>query len=185
METLSDHLLISMPHMTDAFFAQSVIYICEDHDAGTMGVVINRPLQDFQTKIILDALGFDDGTGIDNLKQLYYGGPVQPDHGLVLHTTDYTIEDTLQISERVSLTATPEVLQDIRDGNGPDEFRLTWGYAGWGSDQLEREIANGDWLLIPAEKEMIFDSADEGKWKMATGRFGIEITDFSGHGGSA
>ncbi len=185
METLSDHLLISMPHMSDAYFAESVIYICEYHDAGCMGLVINRPLQDFQTQIIIDALGLDDENDLKKFQRLYYGGPVQPNHGLVLHTTDYTIEDTLHISGRASLTATPKVLQDIRDGNGPDEFRLTWGYAGWGTDQLEREIANGDWLVIPAEKEMIFNSPDESKWEIATGRFGIEIRDFSGPGGSA
>ena len=152
MKTLHDHLLISMPHMTDPFFAQTVIYICEQHESGSMGLVINRPLEDFQSQIILDALGLDEGSGFNNFQRLYYGGPVQPDHGIVLHSTDYHIEDTMEISEKVSLTATPEVLHDIREGNGPDEFRLTWGYAGWESEQLEREIANGDWLLIPAER---------------------------------
>ena len=56
------------------------------------------------------------------------------------------------------------------------------GYAGWGQGQLEREIENGDWLLMPADGDFIFSVPDTDKWHAAATQFGI---DFSALGGAA
>jgi len=185
MDSLRNHFLISMPHLTDGFFEKTVIYIC-DHDAqGSMGLVINRPLPSAKAAVILQALGLSSDEEPGRIQDIYYGGPVQPGVGFVLHTPDYKIEGTLTISEDICLTTNSKIVEDIEIEKGPERFRFTMGYAGWGPEQLEREIANGDWLVIPADGRFIFEQADHAKWSSAARQFGIEISQFHGFGGEA
>ncbi len=185
MDSLRNHFLISMPHLTDGFFEKTVIYICDHDPQGSMGLVINRPLPSAKAAIILQALGLGSSEDPDIIKDIYYGGPVQPSVGFVLHTPDYEVEGTLPISNDISLTTNTEIMQDIEAGKGPEQYRFTMGYAGWGPEQLEREIANGDWLIVPASGEFIFEKADHAKWSEAARKFGIEISQFYGFGGEA
>ncbi len=183
MDSLTDHLLISMPHLNDVFFEKTVIYICAHDTSGAMGMVVNRPLMSDQVEEILEALELDDSDSEANIREIYYGGPVQPSLGFVLHTPEYALESTEKISESVALSTSLEVIRDIQYGTGPAFYRFTLGYAGWGPEQLEREIANGDWLLIPAESEFIFKKPDHIKWEESARKFGIEITQIGGGAG--
>ena len=184
-DSFRDHFIISMPHLTDSFFEKTVIYICDNDADGSMGLIINRPLPPAKGMAILQALGIGDGEAFSTIKQIYYGGPVQPNVGLVLHSPDYGIEGTIAISGEICLTTSAEIMKDLEEGHGPERFRFTMGYAGWGPEQLEREIGNGDWLVIPADVNFIYDKADHAKWTDAARQFGIEITQISGFGGSA
>ncbi|RJR75819.1 hypothetical protein CIJ80_00375 [Neisseria meningitidis] len=40
---LSNHFLVAMPDMEDAFFSQSVVYICKHDEDGALGIAINKP----------------------------------------------------------------------------------------------------------------------------------------------
>ena len=40
---LTDHFLIAMPNMLDPIFGGTVVYICEHHTGGALGMIINRP----------------------------------------------------------------------------------------------------------------------------------------------
>jgi putative transcriptional regulator len=43
------------------------------------------------------------------------------------------------------------------------------GHAGWGPGQLESEMAEGSWLLLPASAEHVFGDLDPfALWKVAT-----------------
>ena len=83
----------------------------------------------------------------------------------------------------ISITSNKEIILDLNSGKGPNKFRLTFGYAGWRENQLEREYENGDWLLLPANPGFIFDTPDKIKWDEATKSFGIDILDISGNTG--
>ncbi|MFC1543155.1 YqgE/AlgH family protein [Candidatus Neomarinimicrobiota bacterium] len=185
MDSLQNHFLISMPHLTDGFFEKTVIYICDHNPQGSMGLVINRPLPSAKAAVVLKALGLGADENTKRIKDIYYGGPVQPSVGFVLHSPDYEIEGTLPISEEISLTTNSKIMEDIEAGRGPEHYRFTLGYAGWGSEQIEREIANGDWLVIPANGKFVFDEVDHTKWSEAARQFGIEISQFTGFGGEA
>ena len=185
MDSLQDHFLIAMPHLTEETFNLSVIYICDHSPRGSMGLVINRPMESAKVAMILNALGMDELDKPSGLSEIYYGGPVQPGLGFVLHSNEYRDETASIISDDISLSTTLEVLDDIRTGHGPKQFRLALGYAGWGEGQVEREIANGDWLVIPATADFIFEKADHLKWDESAKRFGIEISDLPHFGGLA
>ena len=50
MNSLKNHLLISIPHMNDDVFGRSVIYICEHNLEGAMGLIINKPIENISFK---------------------------------------------------------------------------------------------------------------------------------------
>ena len=185
MDSLRNYFLISMPHLADSFFEKAVIFICDHDSQGSMGLLINRPMPSAKAAAIIQALGLEGAKSEEGISDIYYGGPVQPNVGFVLHTPDYQVEGTISISSDICLTTNSDIMGDIQSGKGPRKYRLTMGYAGWGSEQLEREIANGDWLVVPANHEFVFDKADRVKWAEAARQFGIEISMFSGFGGEA
>ena len=90
-----NHFLISMPHMADAFFAKSIIYICEHDSSGAMGIIINKTLTNDKRELILNE------TGLDSLypnPEIYFGGPVQMNRGLFLHSCDYANKNSKIVS---------------------------------------------------------------------------------------
>jgi putative transcriptional regulator len=64
-------------------------------------------------------------------------------------------------------------------------FRLIMGYSGWDAGQLEEELENGDWMVMPSSKELIFSKTDKDKWNMAISDPDININNFSGQSGLA
>lgn len=123
------------------------------------------------------ALGF--------LVGILFGGPVNLEMGLILHDANYIIDGTLTISKSVALTSNKQIVLDLKNGDGPDEFRFSFGYTGWGKGHIEREIENGDWLLMPADDEFIFSIPNTDKWQKAALKFGIDILDLGGSAGLA
>jgi putative transcriptional regulator len=182
MKSFSNHFIISMPHMNDPIFSKSLIYICEHDDDGAMGLIINKPMISENASDIIQQTGL---TQIEPLPDIYFGGPVNLEMGLILHDANYNIEGTLTISKSVALTSNKQIVLDLKNGDGPDEFRFSFGYAGWGKGQIEREIENGDWLLMPADDDFIFSIPNTDKWKKAASKFGIDILDLGGSAGLA
>jgi putative transcriptional regulator len=182
MKSFSNHFIISMPHMNDPIFSKSLIYICEHDNDGAMGLIINKPMISENAADIIQQTGLAQ---IEPQPDIYFGGPVNLEMGLILHDANYNIEGTLTISKSVALTSNKQIVLDLKNGGGPDEFRFSFGYAGWGKGQIEREIENGDWLLMPADDDFIFSIPNTDKWKKAASKFGIDILDLGGSAGLA
>ena len=182
MKSFSNHFIISMPHMNDPIFSKSLIYICEHDNDGAMGIIINKPMISENAADIIKQTGLAQ---IAPPPDIYFGGPVNLEMGLILHDANYNIEGTLTISKSVALTSNKQIVLDLKNGGGPDEFRFSFGYAGWGKGQIEREIENGDWLLMPADDDFIFSIPNTDKWKKAASKFGIDILDLGGSAGLA
>ena len=122
---------------------------------------------------------------INPTPEVYFGGPVNLEMGLFLHDNSYEIEGTLSVSKSIALTSNKQIVADLKNGNGPDEFRFSFGYAGWGKGQVEREIENGDWLLMPSDDNFIFTIPNSDKWQKAASTLGIDILYLGGSAGLA
>jgi putative transcriptional regulator len=106
---------------------------------------------------------------------VHYGGPVEPVRAFMLHSPDYRSEDTVVLSDLAALTASPGILQDIAAGKGPRRSLFALGYAGWGPEQLENELAGGAWFVVEPDADLLFDAQPETKWQRAFDRRGIEL----------
>ena len=168
--------------MNDPIFSKSLIYMCQYDKNGSMGIIINKPMISENSSEIIQQTGLNH---VNPTPEIYFGGPVNIEMGLFLHDTSYDIEGTLSISKSVSLTSNKQIVADLKNGSGPEEYRFSFGYAGWGKGQIEREIENGDWLLMPADNDFIFSIPNSEKWQKAASQFGIDILDMGGSAGLA
>ena len=182
MESFSNHFLLSMPHLNDPFFQKSLIYICEHNAEGSMGIIINKPIENDNMVKILEKTGLEK---LNPVPGIYLGGPVNMEMGLILHNADYVTKGTVSVSKTVALTSNKQIVLDINSGEGPNEFRFSMGYAGWGEGQLEKEIENGDWLVMPADGKLIFSIPDSEKWSHLMNKLGVQVSDFGGSAGLA
>ena len=112
------------------------------------------------------------------------GGPVQHDRGFVLHTAKAGYGSSMHLTDELMVTTSKDILFDLTTARAPEKFILALGYAGWTAGQLEQEIADNAWLIIPADSDIIFDLTHAEKWQSATAKIGIkpwQLTNEAGH----
>ncbi|HEY0282162.1 MAG TPA: YqgE/AlgH family protein [Rhizomicrobium sp.] len=182
---LEGKLLIAMPGMPDPRFEKSVIFMCAHSAEGAMGLIINKPIDGLSFGELVDKLGI--GMKVARSDQpILFGGPVQMGRGFVLHSADYTSEDsTLTLTPEISLTATVDILRAIAEGRGPEKAVLALGYAGWGEGQIEAEILSNGWIHCDADSGLVFDTDYESRWQKAFARLGADISGLSAEAGRA
>ncbi len=183
-DNLTNHFLIAMPGMADPFFAKTVTYLCQHGPEGALGIIVNRP-SDLTLKDIMQQMNIEIQDKERCSMPIYFGGPVQPERGFVLHEAPGHWDSTLQVSESIALTTSRDILEAISLGEGPKKVLVALGYAGWGEGQLERELVENAWLNAPADKSIIFDYPSAHRWKAAAELMGVDIsllTSQAGHG---
>ena len=84
---LEGRCLIAMPTIGDPRFDRTLIYMCAHSPDGAMGLVINKPLDDFSFTELLEQLGVEQGGAGEQIR-LHFGGPVETGRGFVLHSAD-------------------------------------------------------------------------------------------------
>jgi putative transcriptional regulator len=178
LDILTGSFLVATRRMPDPRFAEMVIYICDHGQGGAMGLVINKPSLSVTLLEILRGAGLESPTEPELLPPIYFGGPVEMASAFILFSADYQVDYQFSISPTVSLSRDRRVLEDISLGRGPAKDLFLMGYSGWGPGQLEMELSENGWLLVPADDSIIFDTADDEKWRAAGLRYGIDITTF-------
>jgi putative transcriptional regulator len=182
---LTGKVLIAMPGMTDPRFQRSVVYLCSHGPQGAMGLIVNKPRPDVRFAGILENLGLSPAEGMRDIR-VHIGGPVDPQRGFVLHSTDVALDEgTLVVSPDAAMTASRDILDIIARGDGPRQAVFALGYAGWGPGQLEGEIARNDWLIADGRPDLLFGRADEFKWAAALKSIGVDPQTLSGVAGRA
>lgn len=168
-------LLVAAPHMPDPRFAETVIYMV-DHDArGAFGLIINRPLGEGPMDDFMKGIGLAPGSGSDGKIQLFFGGPVDPGRVFVLHSAEWKSPDTISVRGPIAVTSDANVLKAIAEGNGPRRSLVILGYAGWGPQQLDGEMARDDWITAPLDFDLIFDGDPNTKWERASIKAGVAL----------
>ncbi len=181
-QQIAGGLLIAMPQLVaDPNFARSVVLMIEHSEQGSLGLVVNRPLE-LSLGDVMRTLELEwEGEAED---PVYSGGPVQPQSGWVLHepVSLGTEQPPVSVSSGIELSTSPDQLREIAS-SPPVKVRFLLGYAGWAPGQLETELASGSWLVAPSTAKLIFDTRAEDMWETAIRSLGIEpATLISGSG---
>ena len=185
MKSLMGQLLIAMPQMMDPRFARSVVYVCAHcEDEGAMGLVVNKLFEALTMDELFTHLKLDPGS-LGRSRPVYFGGPVEPGRGFVLHTADYREEATLVVADGLAVTATLDILRAIGKGDGPRHSLLALGYAGWAPGQLEDEIQRNGWLSCAADEELLFGNDLDSKYVNALHKLGVDPAMLSSEAGHA
>ncbi|MFC3908770.1 YqgE/AlgH family protein [Legionella dresdenensis] len=182
--SLANHMLIAMPSLTDPNFARTVIYVCEHHVQGTVGLIINRPME-FPLGLVFDQMNIVPNQSEIKLRPLLFGGPVQPERGFVIHRPYGGWRSSLALDENVTVTTSNDIIRAIAEDNGPKDVLVTLGYSGWTGDQLEQEVMNNTWLVCPFRPEIMYDVPFEKRWQYAGSIIGVDMTRLSSAAGHA
>jgi putative transcriptional regulator len=106
---------------------------------------------------------------------IYAGGPIQQDRGFVIHTNSGDWSASMAISDAIALTTSRDILEAIAMGEGPEQYLIALGYAGWGEGQLEKEMIDNAWLNTPFSSRILFDTPISQRWSSAADQIGINI----------
>jgi putative transcriptional regulator len=186
-EPAPGQLLVASTTLQDPRFYHCVVLLLRHDRTGAFGIIINHPIAKRPIAEVLAATGDKSskpGTGggdskgdkdgpdakVEGTIRVFLGGPVQPQLGFVVHSSDYQRPETLMVGDQLAMTANKEVLRDIAHHQGPAKYLFALGYAGWGAGQLEGEIARRDWFAVPAEPDLVFDAARDTVWEKAVAR---------------
>jgi putative transcriptional regulator len=152
-------LLVASPSLGDPNFHQTVLLIIEHGRGGTVGLILNRP-----TNVLLSE-ALPDFTILKRTShRLFAGGPVGQTQLVLLFRLTQLLPDTRQIIAGVYV-GTPRVLERIMTQPKPTEtFRAFAGFAGWAPGQLEHEMLEGAWGILPSDAFSIFDNDPVTLW---------------------
>ncbi|MCR9185508.1 MAG: YqgE/AlgH family protein [Halieaceae bacterium] len=181
---LRDHFLLAMPSLEGGLFAHSVTYLCEHGESGAMGLVVNQPL-DLNVAEIFEHLKIEACRDFSD-EPVMAGGPVQLDHGFVLHRgARQNWDASLKVTEDLTLTTSRDILVAIAAGSGPSDYLIALGYAGWSAGQLEEELSHNSWLTAPANGDILFATPWHRRMSAAAGGLGIDMNLISAQAGHA
>ena len=145
--------LVAAPALRDPNFRQTVVLLCEHGPEGALGVVVNRPTAMLVSEALPQVPVLEGQHHV-----LFSGGPVQPNHVLVLFRLSETPTDTHHVFDGVYLGGDMGVLERlITIPTGTEAFRAYVGYSGWGPGQLEQEMKTGAWITLPADPTIVFE----------------------------
>ncbi len=172
---LRNHFLIAMPGTVDQNFAGTLTLVCEHNQDGAAGFIINRPTdlplaELFEQQNIVVA----PESKAESMP-VYSGGPVDIDRGFIIHSPDVTWDDTQHISDKICVTSSQDAVEALAQGKGSEQAMFVLGYAGWGGEQLEQEVANNIWLTLDADPSIVFDLPDEERCDAAARQLGIDL----------
>jgi putative transcriptional regulator len=182
--SLKGYLLMAMPMLMDPNFRQSVTCISEHTDEGAVGVVVNRVYEGIEGRMIFEELEIECNAAAAALP-IHIGGPVHTHELFVLHGPPLDWTDSLKINDALALSNSRAILEAIARGEGPRDFIITLGCAGWGPGQLEWEMSQNAWLVTPCSHDILFAIPPPERWESAIKRLGIDPQSLSGAAGHA
>jgi putative transcriptional regulator len=158
MPSLKGHLLIASTGLVDPNFARTVVLIAAHGEEGALGLILNREMS-MPLQQVWGQVSQSECVRAGNVRQ---GGPVG---GTLMAVHDQSPYANLTVADDIYIATE---LSDMESLAGSDEGRASFyiGHSGWGPGQLENELAEGSWLLLPAEARHVFEeSALNTLWK--------------------
>lgn len=163
-------LLIAMPTLADPNFFRAVVLMCGHSEEGAFGLVINHRF-DLPVADVCSDAGVAWRGGEE--PRVYCGGPVERERGWVVHLDSAGLEDSEAVGGGVAITTSLNALEAYGDDT-TGSYRLVLGYAGWGPQQLQDEIASGCWLTAPIDAGVVLDAEHDMIWERALRSVGVD-----------
>lgn len=162
-ESLRGHILIASVGLRDPNFFKTVVLMVEHGDKGAMGLVVNRP-----SKVSVQQALEKHFALPETDECVHIGGPVEQNALFILHNLAQFDGGEEPLLPGLFVGHSAEVFHDVvekvAEGQLSVHFRVFAGCAGWAPDQLEGELARGDWHVRPASGDIIFQADPYSLW---------------------
>jgi putative transcriptional regulator len=157
--SLTGLVLAASRDLLDPNFNQTLVYIAEHGPDGTLGLVMNRPLD---KKLGEVALSPDIPKALQQIP-VFQGGPVKTTALLFARFQRGKNDEQLQCQ----IVANPEELIELPKREWVRAFA---GHSGWSAGQLERELSEGAWQVCRPHTAMLEESAPNAMWEAFVGK---------------
>ena len=129
----------------------AVFMIIGDFVNSVSGILMNAPFTKDASRGLIESIGLRNWDGV-----VHCGGSLRDENIRVFHESGYSRRGTIDINDRVSMTASPRILHDVADGNGPKNMALVYGFQQWIPGRLRSEIESGKWIVADYHDSMFF-----------------------------
>jgi putative transcriptional regulator len=152
--------LVAKREIGDPRFRETVVLVTQPNQGGPWGVIVNKPLEHRLAEV------FPDHEALKGKKDvIYFGGPVAPQGLVVLLRAEKMPPNALRVLKDVYFIGNPDVIDELLQRGDPTRgLRVYAGYSGWGPGQLQNELARGDWYVVPADAETVFEKPSRSIW---------------------
>jgi len=159
-------ILISEPFLSDSYFKRSVVYLTEHNVEGSVGFVLNKPIDLKVHDIIQDFPEFDANISI--------GGPVNTNTIHYIHTLGDAIPDSVKVKDNIHWGGDFNILKDLISTGTitRDQVRFFLGYSGWSANQLDKELAQNAWLVAEIKTSMVMKGEKSDFWNQILEKMG-------------
>ena len=183
MLDLEGKFIVSKPTMRDSRFREVVILIAEHSRTHSLGLIINKPVHTPSVKEIASDFGIPTIKRQPN-QYLFYGGPVNLNKVMVLHTPDMDFgAGTHKFNDEVWLSNNPNCLNAVLKHGvaSPTNWMICIGSCTWSAGQLEAEILSRNgrmntdaWLVTSLNANTVFGMKYQNRWKKTVNRIAQE-----------
>jgi len=163
-------VLLAEPFMMDPNFKRSTVLLCEHNAEGSVGFIMNKPLDMRVDELIEDFPEFDS--------RVFFGGPVQTDTIHYVHNAGNLLEDSFKVTEGVFWGGDFEKLKFLISSKLilPGNIRFFVGYSGWSEGQLDSEMQYGSWLVADMDANYLFKTRPARLWQQVMHNKGNAFT---------
>ncbi len=159
-------ILVSEPFLNDTYFRRSVVLLTEHSKEGSVGFVLNKPVELTISDVLKDFPEFDASISI--------GGPVNTNTIHYIHTLGNLIPNSVKVLKNLYWGGDFETIKAlIMQGKiMRNDIRFFLGYAGWSPKQLDNELSANSWLITELDGETIMRSIDLKLWQETLHKLG-------------
>lgn len=132
--------------LNDSLFEKAIIFITEKNEKGAMGFLVNKLFP----RPINELVEFKDSIPFP----LFEGGPVDQEHLYFIHQRPDLIAGGDLIANNIYLGGDfKSAMMHINNNTITEkDIRIFIGYCGWDYGELEEEIKEGSWRVVPEDK---------------------------------
>jgi putative transcriptional regulator len=163
-------LLMSEPFILDSNFRRSAILLCDHRPDGTVGFILNRPLDMNIHQLVADFPIFES--------EVFFGGPVATDTIHYVHNVGEILDGSIKVSNGIYWGGDFDKLKFLIQAEliKPNNIRFFVGYSGWDDGQLADEMAGGTWFIAEMHANYLFKSRPSALWRQITHNIGNNYT---------
>lgn len=168
-------LLLAEPFMYEKSFKRGVVMICEHvHEEGTLGFILNKPLDVYVDELVEDFPRID--------APVFYGGPVATNSLHFLHNVGDMVDGSQEIAQGVYWGGDYDKLKFLINAEliKSQNVRFFVGYSGWSAGQLKEEMLMGSWITADGHPNYLFKSKPTQLWRQVMFNKGEHYTVLAG-----
>lgn len=153
-------LLIAEPSIIgDVSFTRSVVILAEHNKDGTIGFILNKPLNFTITELI---------PKIKKPYTIFNGGPVEQDNLYFIHKIPQYLNNSIEIADGIYWGGDFEAVVSLINNDliQQDDIKFFLGYSGWKPKQLEQELSENSWIIVENnEQSNIIEKSSTSFWR--------------------